>query len=149
MIRLATKFDIPKIIEMLWNYHDSGSIDGLEIQDEKTAQKILTTIVAGAGVALVSEKNDELTGMLLALCVPYLWDHSKLVMTEIAYWVEEEHRGTSAGYRLLKEYIKICDEMKDDGRIQFYTISQMEGQELNYSRFGFRPVEHTWSMGVN
>lgn len=139
------KFDIPRVIEMLWNYHDSGSIPGLEINDDKSATQVLTVIIAGGGIGLLAEKNDELIGMLLALCVPYMWDKSKLVMTEIAYWVEPEHRGSTAGYRLLKEYLKICDEMKKQGRIHFCTMSQMEGQELNYSKFGLRPVEHTWS----
>ena len=145
MIKQMNKFDIPRVIEMLWNYHDSGSIPGLEINDDKSATQILTVIVAGGGSGLLAEKNDELIGMLLALCVPYMWDKSKLVMTEIAYWVEPEHRGSTAGYRLLKEYLKICDEMKEQGRIHFCTMSQMEGQELNYSKFGLRPVEHTWS----
>ena len=145
MIKQMNKFDIPRVIEMLWNYHDSGSIPGLEINDDKSATQVLTIIVAGGGIGLLAEKNDELIGMLLALCVPYMWDKSKLVMTEIAYWVEPEHRGSTAGYRLLKEYLKICDEMKEQGRIHFCTMSQMEGQELNYSKFGLRPVEHTWS----
>lgn len=146
MIRQANKFDIPRIIEMLWNYHDHGNLPDMEISSDESAKKILITIIAGAGIALVSEKNNELTGMLLAICTPYMWDHSRLVMTEIAYWVEEEHRGTSAGYRLMKEYLRLCDEMKESGRIQFCTMSQMEGQELNYSRFGFKPIEHTWSL---
>lgn len=145
MIKQMNKFDIPRVIEMLWNYHDSGSIPGLEINDDKSATQVLTVIIAGGGIGLLAEKNDELIGMLLALCVPYMWDKSKLVMTEIAYWVEPEHRGSTAGYRLLKEYLKICDEMKEQGRIHFCTMSQMEGQELNYSKFGLRPVEHTWS----
>lgn len=88
MIREANKFDIPRIIEMLWNYHNSGSIPGLEIEDDETAKKILTTIIAGSGIALVSEDNEELNGMLIAVCNPYLWDNKKLVMNEIAYWVE-------------------------------------------------------------
>lgn len=145
MIKQMNKFDIPRVIEMLWNYHDSGSIPGLEINDDKSATQVLTVIIAGGGIGLLAEKDDELIGMLLALCVPYMWDKSKLVMTEIAYWVEPEHRGSTAGYRLLKEYLKICDEMKEQGRIHFCTMSQMEGQELNYSKFGLRPVEHTWS----
>jgi GNAT superfamily N-acetyltransferase len=145
MIRHANKFDIPKVIDMLWNYHDSGTIKGLDVANEQSALRILTMIVAGGGIALVSEKDNKLTGMLLAICVPYLWDNTKLVMNEVAYWVEPEHRNGTAGYRLLKKYIELCDDMKDEGRIQFYTMSQMEGQHLNYEKFGFRPVEHTWS----
>ena len=84
--------------------------------------------------------------MLLAICNPYLWDNTKLVMNEIAYWVELDYRHTTVGYRLLKEYCKLCEEMKLEERIHFFTMSQMEGQELNYERFGFRPIEHTWSQ---
>jgi hypothetical protein len=146
MIRLANKFDMPKIIEMLWNYHDSGSIKGLDVENETTAIKILSVIFAGAGIALISEKDNQPTGMLLAICTPFLWDNSKLVMNEIAYWVETEHRGSTAGYRLLKKYTELCDEMRDNGRIVNYTLSQLEGQQLDYSRFGFRPIEHTWSQ---
>ena len=107
--------------------------------------RVLTHILAGAGIALVAEKNDELVGMLIAYKVPFLWDNSKYIMNEIAYWVELEHRGGTAGYRLLKEYVKECEQMKDEAMIANYTISQMEGQSLNYSRFGFKPIERTWS----
>jgi len=144
-IRQATKYDASQIIEMLWHYHDSGTIEGLDVPDEDTALKILTMIVAGAGVALVAEKEQQLVGMLLAFKSPFLWDNSKYTMNEIAYWVEPEHRGGTAGYRLLAEYVKYCDEQKTKGHITSYTMSQMNGQELNYSRFGLKPIETTWS----
>ena len=146
MIRVANKFDLPILIDMLWNYHDSGSISGLDVTNDKTATKILSIILAGGGIALISEKNNKPTGMLIAICTPFLWDNTKLVMNEIAYWVETEHRGSSAGYRLLKKYTEMCDEMRDNGRIINYTVSQMEGQQLDYSRFGYKPIEHTWSQ---
>ena len=145
-IRKANKYDLPQLKQMLWNYHDSGNIKGLDITSEETGLRILSMILAGGGVAFVSEKDNVLTGMLLAVRTPFLWDNSKLIMNEIAYWVEPEHRGSTAGYRLLKEYVEFCDELKDLNRISNYTISQMEGQELNYSRFGFKPIEHTWSV---
>lgn len=144
-IRQANKYDARHIIDMLWNYHDSGNIEGLSVPDEKTAVKILTMILAGAGIALVAEKNNELVGMLLAFKAPFLWDSSKYTMNEIAYWVEPEHRGSTAGYRLLKEYVNYCDEQVSEGHIINYTMSQMNGQDLNYSRFGLKPIETTWS----
>jgi len=144
-IRQANKFDMPNIIKMLWNYHDSGNIEGLDVPDESTAQKILTMIIVGHGVAFVAEKNNQLVGMLLAFKSPFLWDNSKFTMNEIAYWVEPEHRGGTAGYRLLAQYIEYCDEQVELGRIASYTMSQMNGQQLNYSRFGLKPIETVWS----
>lgn len=146
-IRHATKYDAKRIVEMLWNYHDSGNIEGLQVEKgNQTPLKVVSYILAGAGLALVAEKNDEVIGMLLAYKTPFLWDNSKFVMNEIAYWVEPEHRGGTAGYRLLSEYVTYCDELKTEGKISNYTISQMEGQTLDYSRFGFKPIEHTWSL---
>ena len=146
-IRSANKFDIPQILDMLRHYRDSGKIAGVEdIEDIATPMKILTYILVGGGCAIVSEQDMKLTGMLLAIKVPYLWDHTKFVMNEVVYWVEESSRGSTAGYRLIHEYVKQCDELKDSEKIINYTISQMEGQTLNYSRFGFRPIESTWSI---
>ena len=112
-IRQATKYDAKQIINMLWNYHDSGSIEGLSVPDENTAIKILTMIIAGAGVALVAEKDQGLVGMLLAFKAPFLWDNSKYTMNEIAYWVEPEFRGGTAAYRMLKEYDKFSFNLYD------------------------------------
>lgn len=146
IIRLANKFDIPNLIQMLWNYHDSGNIPGLEVPNENTALKILTHIFAGAGVVFVSEKHNKLTGMLIAYKTPFLWNNDNFVMNEIAYWVEPEYRGGTSGYRLLAEYVKYCEQLKEEGKISNYTMSQMEGQTLDYSRFGLKPIEHTWSV---
>ena len=146
MIRLATKFDMPRLIEMLWDYHDSGNLPSMEISDDSTAKKILTRILVGGGIALVSEKDGHLNGMLLALLGPYLWDDSVLVVSEIVYWVDTEHRGGGVGSRLLEEYTTRCNDMVEQKKIKTFTVSQMEGQQLNYARFGFKPVEHTWSM---
>ena len=146
-IRSATKFDIPQIFNMLRHYRDANTIIKLDaIVDEDTPLAIMTYILAGAGIALVSETAGTCTGMLLALKTPYLWDNTKYIMNEIVYWVEPEYRGTSAGYRLIKQYTEQCDDLKDSSAIINYTISQMEGQTLNYSRFGFKPIEHTWAQ---
>ena len=146
MIRQLNKFDIPQVMEMLRHYRGSGVIKNVTVDNEETALKILTFIIVGGGLGLVSEKNNKLTGMILAIKNPFLWDNTKTIMSEIAYWVEPEHRGSTAGYRLLNEYVTQCEKMKDNGKIDSYTISQMEGQDLNYSRFGFKPIEHTWSV---
>jgi N-acetylglutamate synthase-like GNAT family acetyltransferase len=145
-IRLANKFDIPELKRMLWNYHNSGNIKGLDVTNEETGLRILTMILIGGGMALVAEKKPgQLVGMLLAVRVPFLWDQTKIVMNEIAYWVDEENRGSTAGYRLLQKYSDLCSDMKLDKKLFSYTMSQMDGQNLDYTRFGFKPIETTWS----
>lgn len=146
MIRLANKFDIPKLREMLLNYLSHNPVKGMKITDEKTGMMILTTIIVGGGIALVSEKDDKITGMLLAIKHPMLWDHNQHIMTEIAYWVEPEYRNSTAGFRLLYKYVEMCNDMKDQEQIMYYTVSQMNGTNLKYDKFGFNKVEETWSQ---
>jgi hypothetical protein len=117
---------------------------GIDTDDETTPQRILNHIFAGGGIAIVHER-ESITGMLLAVMAPGLWDSSKIVMNEICLWVSPEHRGT-AGYRLINEYTRQCEQMKKQGTIMNYTLSQMAGQKLDYTRWGFAPTETTWSQ---
>ena len=149
IVREATKFDQPQIFDLLRHYRDAGSVSGIagieDIVSEETPKKIMAYILAGAGVALVAEAEGKVAGMLLAVKSPQLWDHTKYIMQEIVYWVEPAMRGSTCGYRLLNAYVEACDDLKDSGHITNYTISQMNGQTLKYERFGFKPVETTWS----
>ena len=148
-IRQANKFDIPQIFDMLRHYRDAGSLSNIagaeEIISDETPKKIMAYILAGAGIALVAEAEGKLAGRILAIKSPQLWDHTKYIMTEICLWVEPEFRGSTAGYRLINAYVEACDDLKDSGHIINYTISQMNGQTLKYERFGFKPIETTWS----
>ena len=145
-IRLANQWDTPRIKEMLWDYHDNLQMRGLKITQEESGERVIATILAGGGMALLSEKDNYVTGMLLALTVPFIWDQTQLVMSEIALWVDPEYRRGRAGYMLLKEYTDRCEDLRQQGRLVNYTISQMEGQNFDYSRFGYKPIEHTWSL---
>lgn len=147
MIRQATRFDKPMIFQMLRNYRDSGSISIVEdLDNEPYIDSLMTHILAGAGQALVAEKNNEVIGMLLAIKSPYIWDNDYFTINELAFWVEPEHRGGTAGYRLLKEYVDTCRTLKDEGKILSFTISRRAGTKLDYTKFGFEPVDETWSQ---
>jgi GNAT superfamily N-acetyltransferase len=147
-IRTADKFDQTQIFEMLRHFRDAGSfniVDGAEqIDSEETPKKIMSYILAGAGIALVAEIDGKIGGVLLAVKSPQMWDHTKYIMQEIVYWVEPMHRGGTAGFRLLNAYVEACDELMSDKRITNYTMSQMHGTTLKYDRFGFKKLEEVW-----
>lgn len=146
MIRTATKFDIPYIVEMLRHYRDVTPWDILkECDNEEYIVKLLTQIFAGMGVIFLAEKDNKIIGMLIAAKTPNIWDPNLYIMNELAYWVEPEHRGSTAGYRLIKQYTKYCDEMKQHNKIKGYTISKMSNSpDLDYSKFGFNKLEEMW-----
>lgn len=146
MIRHANKFDIPQIIEMLKQYRDAAPIEILkQANDQDYIERFLTDLIVGSGFILVAEKEDKLIGMLIAGILPNLWNPKVNQCSEIAYWVNPEHRGSTAGYRLIKSYVDECEKLFKSGRIQMITISKMiNSPDLKYQKFGFEKLEETW-----
>ena len=146
----ANKFHIPVIIEMLKHYREVTPVSFFkDVNDETHITSLLTHILAGRGLVLLSYKEDVPSGMLLAFIDSSIWDSKLCVLKELAYWVEPEYRGTSAGYRLLTKYNEVAQSLLDTGRIKTWTISKMvNSPDLDYSKLGFRKIEETWSMGV-
>jgi hypothetical protein len=65
------------------------------------------------------------------------------------YWVEPEHRNTTAGYRLLKEYNKQAEKLVEEGKIKLFTMTKMvNSPDLDFSRFGYKKTEEVWVAGV-
>jgi N-acetylglutamate synthase-like GNAT family acetyltransferase len=149
MIRQAQVKDTDQLIEMLHRYKLATPLECLKDANESTARKILDMIFTkNNGVILVStDPRGDLTGFLIAIKNFNIWDHTKFCMNELAYWVNPEARGTSAGYRLLKTYVDIATIMKNSGEITYFTVSKMiNSPDLNYERFGFKKLEETWSQ---
>jgi GNAT superfamily N-acetyltransferase len=146
MIREANKFDVDGIIKMLKNYRAAAPLDVLKYaDDEEYIGRMITEIIAGMGFVLVSEKDEQLTGMLICAKIPNIWNPKTHQCSEVAYWVEEDHRGGTAGYRLMNAYIEKCEEWKRQGKIHFYTMSKMNNSpDLKYQKFGFEKLEETW-----
>jgi N-acetylglutamate synthase-like GNAT family acetyltransferase len=146
MIRKANKFDVDRIIEMLINYREQSPLNVLRLaNDREYIEQMLSNILAGVGVIFVSEKDGVLIGMLIAAKFPNIWNPQIMQCSEIAYWVEPEHRGGTTAYRLIAAYVSECEELKKSKQIDFYTVSKMSNSpNLKYDRFGFEQLEQTW-----
>jgi hypothetical protein len=145
IVRQATPFDVPILLDMLRHYRKLTPLAFLaEADDAEYVTKLLTEMMAGKGVVLVVD-NDGIIGMLLASIGPSIWSPKHLLMTELAYWIEPECRGGTAGYRLLAEYKRIGEQMKQENRICNYLISKMSNSpNLQYQKFGFDKLEEFW-----
>lgn len=145
IVRRATPFDVPVLLDMLRRYRKLTPLAFLaEADDAEYVTNLLTEMMAGKGVVLVVD-NDGIVGMLLASISPSIWSPKHFLMTELAYWVEPESRGGTAGYRLLAEYKKIGEQMKSEKRICNFLISKMSNSpNLQYQKFGFDKLEEFW-----
>jgi len=146
-IRDATPYDIPVILEMLKKYRDQAPLPFLhDADDELYITGVLAELMAGRGLALVAE-TDQVEGMLLAQIAPSAWSPKHLVMTEMAYWVNEDARGGTMAHRMLSAYVEHGVALKDQKRISAFFISKMiNSPDLQYQRFGFQKLEEFWVM---
>ena len=142
MIRKATKYDKTQIIEMLKMFRDEAEVDYVkQLKDETYINILLDTILAGAGVVFIEENK----GFIMALITHTAWDNKTYQMYELAWYVKPEHRNTTIGYRLLKEYVDYGKQLKEQGRIKLFTIAKMvTSPDIKYDRFGFKKMDETW-----
>jgi N-acetylglutamate synthase-like GNAT family acetyltransferase len=146
MIRQANKFDMDAIVRMLKAYRDKAPTQFLkDSSNQEHIEKLLTNILAGAGFILVAEKDEAVVGMVIAAQHPNIWNPDINQISEIAFWVDEEHRGGKAAHRLLHAYIQQCEELKQEKLIHFFSLSKMQNSpDLSYDKFGFEKLEETW-----
>lgn len=144
--RFASPFDIPALMEMLREYRDCTPLDFLgEVDDVPYIQLMLSEILHGKGVAVISENKGIATGMLIAAIHGSRWSPKHLLLTEMAYWVRPEYRGGTAAHRLLALYVQEGKRLKDSGRVRNFFISKMvNSPALHYEKAGFAKLEEFW-----
>ena len=149
-IRLANKFDFPQILQLLHKFKMAAHTDmSNQFNNENHVATVYAHILAGRGLAIVADKDGVLVGMFIAMIDPIIWDPNTLIMRELAYYVDEEHRGGTAGYRLLAEYVKQADKLVEEGKINAYCMAKMENSpQLKLEKFGFKKTEEVWVAGV-
>lgn len=146
MIRHANKFDMDSIVRMLKAYRDKAPAQYLrDSNNQEHIEKLLTNILAGAGFILLAVKDEDPVGMIIAAQHPNIWNPDVTQVSEIAFWLDEEHRGGKLAHRLLHAYIQQCEEWKQEKRINFFSLSKMvNSPDLSYEKFGFEKLEETW-----
>jgi RimJ/RimL family protein N-acetyltransferase len=146
MIRQANKFDMEAIVRMLKAYRDKAPAQFLrDSSNQEHIEKLITNILAGAGFILLAIKDEDPVGMVIAAQHPNIWNPEVTQVSEIAFWIDEEHRGGKSAHRLLHAYIQQCEEWKQENRIQFFSLSKMvNSPDLSYEKFGFEKLEETW-----
>lgn len=143
MIRRATFKDYDSIMEMMINFANSSPYSVLQQPkyDDMYIRRLLDTF-GKEGCILLGEKNNQVVSMLIAQIQTDAWLPEIKTMKEVAWWVEPEHRHSSLGYRLLKEYVKIGKTLVEKDIIQGFTLTNMEiSPDFDLEKRGWRPIE--------
>ena len=142
MIRQATKYDKPQIIEMMKLFRAESNIKQYQkLDNEPYWNKLLDTILAGAGIIYIEDN----VGLIMAIITPTIWCDKTFYMQELAWYVKQEHRNSSVGYRLLKKYVDYGNELKAQGRIAMFAMAKMiTSPDIKYGKFGFTKLDENW-----
>lgn len=82
----------------------------LEITYDETQLLQVLEYISDNGVFLVAEKDDVVVGGVGGALTPHPYAPMHLLGTEMFLWVDEEHRKSTVGPRLLKAFEAKCKE---------------------------------------
>lgn len=142
MIRHATRYDIPILVEMVRQYakeFPSKLAKQDEWFDEQHIKQLLATMIAGRGFVLI---DDDERGFLAAIVLPNTWYPKLQEISELAWWVKPEERNGTIGGKLWLTFNKEAEAMKESGRIQYIKTSLTVGSpSIDYKKYGYKEVE--------
>lgn len=141
MIRKATRYDIPRLMEIVEAYAFENPIKvlGKEVNhDPKYVETLLFGIIMGRGFAYI---DTHMRGAIIALKTPNIWCPKLIELNELVWWVEPEHRNGTIGGRLWMEFQREADKMLENNEIAFAITSvSASGPLIDYSKRGYKPV---------
>lgn len=142
-IRNANRTDIDRICELLKQFADESPVPELKyFQNEKYVRSMVGSILLGHGILLVSCNESTVTGLLMAIRQGSIWNPDIKIMSEMAWFVGQEYRHGRSGYKLIKEYIKCCNDEISQQKIKTFTITKMvSSPDIDYVRLGFNKLE--------
>ena len=142
-IRRATIQDFDRIMEMMIDFANSSPYEAQHnpIYDDEYVRRLLCNFMQ-AGMILVGEVKGEIQGMLIAGIAPDVWLPEVKTMKEIAWWVDPDHRFSTLGFRLLKEYVNCGEKMVESGIIDGFTLTNMEiSPDFDLEKRGWKKIE--------
>jgi L-amino acid N-acyltransferase YncA len=141
MIRKATRFDKIELIEMLNQFGNEFLPKYVKYFKPKTVDKLLTSIIAGAGIALIEEGK----GLIVGVMCPCLYDENLFILNEVAWYAKPEYRSTTVGYRLFKTYIDEANKMIEEKRIIACIMNKLHNSpDIHYEKYGFKKSQESW-----
>lgn len=104
-VRRAVIADLPRLVEMGRQFLAASPWAHVEVAEERAGdlEAVIRRIVAH-GAAFVAEHNGRVIGGILGVISPVWCIPSHSFATELAWWVDEEHRGGRVSVRLLRAF---------------------------------------------
>lgn len=141
MIRKATRYDIPRLLEIVEAYAFENPITVLGKQanhDPKYVESLLFGIIMGRGFIYI---DNHMRGAIIGIKNQNVWCPKVRELNELLWWVEPEYRNGTIGGRLWKAFDKEATEMLERGDVHFSITSvSASGPLIDYTKRGYKAV---------
>lgn len=141
MIRKATRYDIPRLLEIVEAYAFENPITVLGKQvnhDAKYVESLLFGIIMGRGFIYI---DNHMRGAIIAIKNQNIWCPKVRELNELLWWVEPEYRNGTIGGRLWKAFDDQANEMLNCGDVHCVITSiSSSGPWIDYTKRGYKAV---------
>lgn len=138
-IRKAAPGDLERIVEMGMRFvAETDYHELIQVRPEKLAETVLSIVKNPDGVVLVSESEDQVTGMIALVAFDHPYSGTRTA-SEAVWWVDPEHRGV--GLRLLQAAEGWA---KEKGAKAMVMVAPNEAIGRLYMRLGYKPIETSY-----
>lgn len=142
-LRLATKEDYPHIIRMARRFHEASPYSDLEFSEEQSRTVFEKYLGSNKTEIVIILAGEEIPyGMIIGYsnALPFSLDR---VATELAWWVDEDKRGSKDSLMLFKAY---QDWARRVGSkiTQMAMLDDVTNLEKFYLKQGFVPAERSY-----
>lgn len=141
MIRLATRYDIPRLLEIVEAYAFENTIKKLGESNNhfpKYVEQLLFSIIQGHGFIFI---DSHLRGAIIAYKNSNIWSPKVKELNELLWWVEPEYRNGTVGGRLWKAFDERAQRMLELGEIDYVCTSiSATGPLIDFSKRGYKPL---------
>ena len=142
MITLATRQDIPAIVEVLIEFmRETAYAEHTQEPNRAYLQRLVFNVIY-AGYIWLWQEQEEIVGLLAAVKEPNVWMPNRTQLRELVWYVKPDHRGRATGGKLFVEFSKTGDALLREGKVHGVATTRMTTTaDYNLERRGFRLTE--------
>jgi len=144
-IREATVLDLEVMVEegekfLKWIYPHRKV-------DKAHLYAVLHSLVKN-GVVFIAESEGKFQGAIGAIILPSLWYPNEQILNELFWWVSNEYRCSTAGFRLMTRLIQYAKETPGIDKLVMSMEAESPLNEHAYTKRGFIFREQSFYMEV-
>jgi N-acetylglutamate synthase-like GNAT family acetyltransferase len=148
VIRVATVDDIDTILDMGERFIAFGP-HGKHVNADREQLRAGVTAFLQVGVMFLAERDGKVCGMLACAATPMWFAPHVIVAHELAWWVDEDARGSSAALRLVAAY-EAWGRAIGAHVIAMSQLVAVNGEQVGrmLRKLGYEPSEMTYVKGA-